>query len=131
MSSDAAIATTTGNREVSRCLAFALTSLVCLLLVACGGSGGSPGTTPTSMTYAVGVTVSGLVGSGLTLQLNGGDDLEIAGNGSINFSTAIVVHTPRRPDHLECDVGRRCWPRRIVVTARTAIHKILLSVCLI
>jgi N-acetylneuraminic acid mutarotase len=42
------------------------------------------------MTYTVGVTVSGLVGSGLTLQLNGGDDLEIAGNGSINFSTGVA-----------------------------------------
>ena len=41
-------------------------------------------------TYTVGGTVSGLVGSGLVLQDNSGDDLTISGNGSFAFATAIA-----------------------------------------
>jgi hypothetical protein len=56
--------------------------------------------------FSVGGTVSGLVGSGLVLRNNGGDDLPIASNGSFNFATelasgsgfAVTVATqPTRP----------------------------------
>lgn len=40
-------------------------------------------------TYTIGGTVSGLVGSGLVLQNNGGDDLSIATNGSFAFATPL------------------------------------------
>ncbi len=40
--------------------------------------------------FAVGVNVSGLLGSGLTLQLNGGNDLPIGANGRYEFATRIL-----------------------------------------
>jgi len=40
--------------------------------------------------HSVGGTVSGLEGSGLVLQNNGGDDLAISGNGSFTFATALA-----------------------------------------
>ena len=40
-------------------------------------------------TYTIGGTVSGLSGTGLVLQDNGGDNLSISGNGSFTFKTAI------------------------------------------
>jgi len=40
-------------------------------------------------TYTVGGTVSGLVGSGLVLRNNGGDDLNLATNGSFTFTTPL------------------------------------------
>jgi len=39
---------------------------------------------------SVGGTVSGLEGSGLVLQNNGGDDLAISGNGGFTFATALA-----------------------------------------
>ncbi|MET0225179.1 MAG: choice-of-anchor Q domain-containing protein, partial [Dokdonella sp.] len=40
-------------------------------------------------TYTIGGSVSGLIGSGLVLQQNGGDDLAIAADGSFTFSSAV------------------------------------------
>ena len=44
----------------------------------------------TTNTYTVGGTVSGLVGMGLVLQDNAGDDLAIAGNGGFKFATPVA-----------------------------------------
>jgi hypothetical protein len=62
-----------------------------------GGSGtiGADNVTSVSVncatnTYTVGGTVSGLVGTGLVLENNVGDDLSVTGNGSFAFATAIV-----------------------------------------
>jgi hypothetical protein len=41
-------------------------------------------------TFTVGGTVSGLEGSGLVLQINGGDDLSINGNGEFTFGTPLA-----------------------------------------
>lgn len=67
--------------------------VVVLTLGACGGnggggSGGGPG--PNAGIYAVGGTVSGLTGSGLVLQNNGGDDLSIGADGSFAFATRLA-----------------------------------------
>jgi len=40
--------------------------------------------------YSVAIDVSGLLGSGLTLQLNGGSDLVIPGDGGYTFSTLLA-----------------------------------------
>jgi len=40
--------------------------------------------------YTIGGTVSGLSGTGLVLENNGGDNLAISGNGSFTFSTAVT-----------------------------------------
>jgi 6-phosphogluconolactonase len=79
-----------------------------LALGACGGGGGSGGSSSTPppsggpapspgpsvpSTVTVGGTVSGLSGSGLILQNNGGDDLTIATDGSFVFRNAIAAGT--------------------------------------
>jgi len=44
----------------------------------------------TTNSFSIGVTVSGLAGTGLVLRNNGGDDLPVSGNGSFTFSTQIL-----------------------------------------
>jgi sugar lactone lactonase YvrE len=66
-------------------------ALACLALNACGGGGGG-GPTPAPM-YLVGGTASGLSGSTVVLQINGGGDLPIAANGSFSFSTSLAAGT--------------------------------------
>ena len=72
-------------------------SLVLLLLVsACGGGGGGGDTPPSPpnfppgvpTTYTVSGTVTGMVGTGMVLRNNGGDDKTINANGPFTFSTA-------------------------------------------
>jgi hypothetical protein len=57
-----------------------LTLVLLALMSSCSGA---------SALYSVGVTVSGLAGSGLVLRDNGGDDLAVSGDGSFVFSTAL------------------------------------------
>jgi uncharacterized repeat protein (TIGR03803 family) len=72
--------------------AVAITSWT-VLLAACGGSSTSntytSGPSPPS-TYTIAVNVSGLSGTGLVLQLNGGGDLAITTNGAATFPTALA-----------------------------------------
>jgi 6-phosphogluconolactonase (cycloisomerase 2 family) len=69
-----------------RCARRVLTLLIGSVLVAsCGGGGSTP-----PAQYTIGVTVTGLVGAGLVLQDNGGNDLAVAANGSFVFSTAVA-----------------------------------------
>jgi 6-phosphogluconolactonase len=58
-----------------------------VILMSCGGT--SPG-----YTYTVGGTVSGLAGSGLVLQINGGDDKSISANGYFTFATPLTDGAP-------------------------------------
>jgi len=53
-----------------------------LMLAACGDSPG--------YSYTVGGLVSGMAGSGLVLQNNGGDDLSVTVNGSFSFANAVA-----------------------------------------
>ena len=75
-----------------------------------GGSGTLAGNNATGVivncstnTYAIGGTVAGLLGSGLVLQNNGGDDLAIGANGTFAFATAVA-------DQSAYDVGVRAQP---------------------
>jgi 6-phosphogluconolactonase (cycloisomerase 2 family) len=65
----------------------AILTLSCtgLLLVACGDDSVS-----STSRYAIGGTVSGLVGTGLVLQDNGTDDLTITKNGAFQFATPLI-----------------------------------------
>jgi 6-phosphogluconolactonase (cycloisomerase 2 family) len=54
-----------------------------LLLSACGGGGGG------TASYTVGGSISGLVNSGLVLQLNGGNNYTASSNGTFTFSTTL------------------------------------------
>ncbi|NIP16743.1 MAG: hypothetical protein GWM87_00200 [Xanthomonadales bacterium] len=46
-------------------------------------------TDDTPDSHSIGGTLSGLAGSGLVLQNNGGDDLAVTGNGGFTFATAL------------------------------------------
>jgi environmental stress-induced protein Ves len=74
----------------SRCLGLIAIVLGSISFSACGG--GSPTTiTPPPATYTIGGTVSGLSGTGLVLQDNGGDNLTVAaGATTFTFATKIT-----------------------------------------
>ena len=44
--------------------------------------------------YTVGGTVQGLSGTGLVLQLNGGNDLPVTANGTVSFASAVATGAP-------------------------------------
>jgi N-acetylneuraminic acid mutarotase len=70
--------------------AFALMPVGLFALSACGGGGSGSTTTPPPATYTIGGTVSGLSGSGLVLQDNGGNNLPVGANGAFTFSTPVA-----------------------------------------
>ncbi|HET9106640.1 MAG TPA: beta-propeller fold lactonase family protein [Steroidobacteraceae bacterium] len=69
--------------------------MVALALAACGGGGGSSmpptqsSSPPPPTQYSIGGTVSGLTGTGLVLQDNGGDNLSVSQNGAFTFATKV------------------------------------------
>lgn len=66
-----------------------------LALAACGGGGDSGGSNPPPppppppSQFTIGGSVSGLTGTGLVLQLNGGQDLSISGDGGFTFPNSL------------------------------------------
>src|SRR5215468_539994 len=71
-------------------------TLLTLLMVGCGGGGGGSGSAsapPPPSTYTVGGTVTGLSGSGLVLQNEGGADLPISASGAFTFATRMPSGT--------------------------------------
>jgi hypothetical protein len=69
--------------------------LLCVMtMAACNGGGGGigvpPPPPPPPQTFTVGGSVSGLAGSGLVLQDNGGNDLSVAACGNFTFATALA-----------------------------------------
>ncbi|HYM42810.1 MAG TPA: hypothetical protein VET46_08625 [Steroidobacteraceae bacterium] len=78
-------------RQTVTCPAFAAAVLTALALAGCGGSAVSDALKQLSSKYTVGGSVSGLSGSGLVLEDNGGDDLPIGANGAFTFATALAV----------------------------------------
>ncbi len=67
--------------------------IAALALAACGGGGGSSsgssGSSPSPTQYTIGGTVTGLTGTGLVLQDNGGSNLGVSQNGSFTFSAMV------------------------------------------
>lgn len=90
-----------------------VTVLSTTVLAACGGGSGSDdngsGATPESL-YGVGGTVTGLVNSGLTLENNGSDSLQVAGV-SFEFDTKLIdgasysVSFASHPDQQLCSLA--------------------------
>ena len=59
-------------------------------LAGCGGGGGGPSSPPVP-TYTIGGTITGLTGSGLVLQLNGGGNLPVSANATaFTFATQLA-----------------------------------------
>jgi N-acetylneuraminic acid mutarotase/ribosomal protein S11 len=65
-------------------LRLAILVVIPCLLVGCGTSYTAPAT------YTIGGTVSGLSGTGLVLQDNGGNNLPVAASGTFTFTTAVA-----------------------------------------
>jgi hypothetical protein len=61
-----------------------------MLVAGCGGGGGSSAPMPT---YTIGGIVSGLSGSGLVLQNNGGAGLSVSASGAFTFPVSLVRGT--------------------------------------
>ena len=64
-----------------------------LMLGACGGSGAGAGGNLPPAAFTVGGSVTGLAGSGLRLQNNGSDDLDVAADGTFTFTTSVIGGT--------------------------------------
>jgi 6-phosphogluconolactonase (cycloisomerase 2 family) len=67
-------------------------SVIALALAGCGGGGSSgsgSSSPPPPAQYTIGGTVTGLTGTGLVLQDNGGDNLSVTQNGSFTFATKV------------------------------------------
>ena len=73
------------------CRVLALSALIGILFVIGCAGGGTQGSNPPPVTYTIGGTVSGLSGTGLVLQDNGGNNLSVSANAtSFTFTTAIA-----------------------------------------
>jgi 6-phosphogluconolactonase (cycloisomerase 2 family) len=88
--------------------------ILALALTACGGGGGSTPSnsgSPPPAQFSIGGTVSGLTGTGLVLQDNGGDNLAVSANGSFTFATkvnsggAYAVTVMTQPSGQTCSVA--------------------------
>ena len=82
-----------------------LTLFSALLLVSCGGSGGTPSGGTAS--YTIGGSVSGLVGS-IVLQDNGGHNLTVSVNGTFTFATPVANGIPYSVTVLPQTTGQTC-----------------------
>jgi hypothetical protein len=69
--------------------AFVLSAAIVLTSCGSGGNGGG-GSNPPPPTYTLGGNVSGLSGSGLVLQNNGGANLPVSADGSFTFPGAVT-----------------------------------------
>jgi uncharacterized repeat protein (TIGR03803 family) len=67
-----------------------LVIMTSLALLGCGGSGGGITITPPPVTYTIGGAVSFLLGTGLVLQDNGGNNLSISENGLFTFNASVL-----------------------------------------
>ena len=63
---------------------------------------------PVITTYTISVSVSGLTGTGLVFQDNGGDNLSVTGNGTFPFATAIASGSPYAVTILTQPSGQTC-----------------------
>jgi len=92
--SGAAGTTDVGAGMSRRSIAAGVVGISCALLAGCGGGGGGGGGQPNpsgpTSTFTIAGTVNGLAGSGLVLQLNGGNNLSVAQGGSFSFANALA-----------------------------------------
>ena len=77
------------------------------LLPGCGGSGSSDTSDTPVAVYTIGGTVNGLVGEGLILQNDGGDDLAVTGV-SFEFATALPDNSNYEVTVLAQPTGQYC-----------------------
>ncbi|ABF39769.1 hypothetical protein Acid345_0764 [Candidatus Koribacter versatilis Ellin345] len=84
-------------------------ALSVLALITLSGCGGSSTTSSSSTTYTIGGTISGLTGSGLVLQNNGGDNLTVSsGATTFTFATPAKSGDPYAVTVLTQPSGENC-----------------------
>jgi 6-phosphogluconolactonase len=82
------------SRAIRTSYSFIILPVLCAIS-ACGGGGGSgaapppPPPPPPATKFTLGGTVSGLSGTGLQIQNNGGDTLSVTQDGSFTFATSV------------------------------------------
>jgi len=91
-----------------RLCVFLLLAMPLPIVVGCGGSAGGGSTPPPPTTYTIGGTVSGLTGTGLVLQDNGGNNLSVSASGSFTFSTAVASGAAYSVTVLTQPTGQSC-----------------------
>jgi hypothetical protein len=75
------------------------------VVTGCGGGGSTP---PPPTTYTIGGTVSGLAGTGLVLQDNGGDNLSVGADGAFTFSNPVASGAAYSVSVLAQPTGQSC-----------------------
>ena len=75
---------------------------------AASASSSSAPSTPAAETYSVDVTASGISGGNLVLQNNSGNDLTIAANGSVSFSTELADGASYAVTVKDVPIGQTC-----------------------
>ncbi|WP_058189350.1 kelch repeat-containing protein [Terracidiphilus gabretensis] len=87
---------------------FALPAIALITVIGCGG-GGKSTPPPAPATYTIGGTISGLTGSGLVLQDNGGNSLTVSANATtFTFATAIASGGAYSVSVLTQPTGENC-----------------------
>lgn len=89
-----------------------LATLLAALSPACKKSDSAAPPPPTVAGYRVGGTVTGLTGTGLVLQNNGGDDLPIAAEGGFVFASPVESGTSYQIAVAKQPVGATCAANR-------------------
>jgi hypothetical protein len=77
-----------------------------------------------NVSYTIGGTVSGLTGTGLVLQNNGGNNLTLSANGSFTFSGSVASGTAYSITVLTQPTGQTCWVNNSGGTATANITNI-------
>jgi 6-phosphogluconolactonase len=119
------------RRRVRSAVGAGAVGLLALALAGCGGGGGGGGggssPPPPPTTYSIGGTVSGLTGTGLVLQDNGGDNLSVTANGSFTFTTKINAGGTYSVAVLTQPSGQTCTVTNASGTANANVTNVAVS----
>jgi len=77
--------------------------------------------------YTVGGSVTGLTGTGLVLQNNGGDNLAVTSNGTITFATSVGAGSPYNVTVFTQPTGQTCIVTNGSGTANADVTNVALS----
>lgn len=108
-----------------------MAAMAALALTACGGGGGGGSSSspppPPPATYSIGGSVTGLTGTGLVLQDNGGDNLSVTANGTFTFATKINSGASYKVTVMTQPVGQTCTVASGTGTASANVTTVAVS----
>ena len=82
---------------------------------------------PPTVFYTVGGSVTGLTGTGLVLQNNGGDNLAVAANGAFIFTTSVGAGSPYSVTVFTQPTGQTCTVTNGSGTANADVTNVAVS----